>query len=257
MTRTEKIVNRIVLLLGLGMIAYYLALGVFVRFGQSLQWLWLLGGVACILRWFRWRRIDRTGVRPPRRRMIALRSVVAACVAIFLIAECVILGNGVMAPKQNLDAIIVLGARVNGREPSGALRNRIQVAAEYLQANPDTIVIVSGGQGVDEEISEAQCMYENLVALGIDPDRIIMEDQSTDTAENLHFSKALLPEGVETVGVVTNNFHIFRALAIARGTGFENVHGIPVATSLLSLPHYLMREFAGVVVDGLKGNLAF
>jgi len=68
MTRTERTVNRVVLIAGLAMILYYLALGVFVRFGQSLQFLWLLGGGACILRWLYWRHVDRTGRRPPRSR---------------------------------------------------------------------------------------------------------------------------------------------------------------------------------------------
>ena len=257
MTRTERIVNRIVLIAGLAMIGYYLALGVFVRFGQSLQWLWLLGGGACILRWLVWRRIDRTGKRPPEKPLKILRMLAALGIALFLIAEAVILGGGLMPAKQGLDAIIVLGARVNGRELSGALRNRIQVAAEYLQANPDTIAVDSGGQGSGEDISEAQCMLENLVAKGIDPARIIVEDRATDTLENLRFSRELLPEGVESIGLVTNNFHMFRSLATARGLGFENVHGVPVATSLFSMPHYLMREVAGVAYDMLCGDLAF
>jgi len=257
MTRTERTVNRVVLIAGLAMILYYLALGVFVRFGQSLQFLWLLGGGACILRWLYWRHVDRTGRRPPKKPLKILRVLFVLALALFLTAEAVILGGGLMAPAQGLDAIIVLGARVNGREPSGALRNRIDVAAEYLQANPDTIAVVSGGQGAGEDISEAQCMLENLVAKGIDPARIIVEDRSTDTMENLRFSRELLPEGTQTIGLVTNNFHMFRSLATARGLGIEDIHGVPVATSLFSMPHYLMREVAGVAYDMLRGDLAF
>lgn len=166
-----------------------------------------------------------------------------------------IAASGFAPAAQNLDYIVVLGARVEGREPSGALRNRIEVAAQYLSENPDAMAVLSGGQGADEEISEAQCMYEKLIAAGIDADRLILEDQSTDTRENLIFSRRLIPEGA-SVGLVTNNFHIFRARALAKKLGWDAA-GIPVATSWISIPHYFMREFMGVAYETLRGNLAF
>jgi len=257
MRKTSRIINCIILILGLAMIAYFLALGLVVRFGQSLSELWLLGGVLCVLRFFVWNHIYKTKKYPPKKPVVILRTLFCAALAFFLVMECVILAGGVMPPKQNLDYIIVLGAKVNGREPSGALRNRIQVAKEYLEANPDTLAVLSGGQGSDEEISEAQCMYERLTAGGIDPSRLILEDQSSDTSENLRFSRGLIPEDAQTIGLVTNNFHIFRALATARGLGWNNVYGVPVATTMFSMPHYLMREFVGVLYDTLRGNLAF
>jgi len=255
MKRFEKTINIIVLLLGMAMIAYYLALGIFVRFGQSLMFLWLWGGIACILRALYWLWADRRKKVPPRKLLIPLRIIVALGLAFFLLVEGIILAAGFGHPSAGLDYIIVLGAKVNGREPSGALRNRIQVAAEYLADNPDTLAVLSGGQGPDEGISEALCMYENLTAMGIDPARLALEDQSTDTSENLIFSRALIPEEDATIGIVTNNFHIFRSLALARGLGIE-AEGVPVATSWISIPHYYMREFVGVMYDGLRGNLA-
>ena len=257
MNRIAKIINFIILLLGIAMIAYFLALGIFVRFGQSLSELWLMGGVLCILRFLVWNHIYRTKKFPPKKPVVVLRTLFCIALAFFLAMECVILAGGIMPPRQGLDYIVVLGAKVNGREPSGALRNRIQVAKEYLEANPDTIAVLSGGQGSDEDISEAQCMFERLTAGGIDPARLIMEEQSTDTSENLVFSRRLIPDDAENIGLVTNNFHIFRALATARGLGWDNVHGVPVATTLFSMPHYLMREFVGVIYDTLRGNLAF
>ena len=239
------------------MIAYYLALGIFVRFGQSLQYLWLLGGGLCIARYLYWRQVEKSGRYPAHRKLLrALRVLFCLALAFFLTVEGVILCGGMMEAEQGLNYIVVLGARVNGREPSGSLRNRIQVGVEYLRDNPQTIAVLSGGQGSDEEISEAQCMYENMLAAGIDPVRLILEEQSTDTAANLRNSRALIPEGA-SVGLVTNNFHIFRALALARNQGWEDVHGIPVATTLFSLPHYLMREFVGVVYETVRGNLTF
>ena len=257
MNKFSRIINFFILLAGIAMIGYFLALGIFVRFGQSLSELWLIGGILCIGRFFVWNYIYRTEKYPPKKPVVILRSLFCMALAFFLIMEGIILAGGIMPPKQGLDYIVVLGAKVNGREPSGALRNRIQVAKEYLEDNPATIAVLSGGQGSDEDISEAQCMYERLTAGGIDPARLIMEDQSTDTSENLVFSRALIPEDAENIGLVTNNFHIFRALATARGLGWENVHGVPVATTMFSMPHYLMREFIGVLYDTMRGNLAF
>ena len=257
MHRAGRIVNRLILLLGIAMIAYYLALGIAVRFGQSLQFLWLLGGILCIARYLYWRRVEKSGKYPRHRRLLrALRILLCAALAFFLTVEGVILCGGTMEAEQGLDCIVVLGARVNGSVPSGSLRNRIRVGAEYLRDNPGTIAVLSGAQGSGEEISEARCMYDNMVAAGIDPARLILEEQSTDTAENLRNSRALISEGA-SVGLVTNNFHIFRALALARNQGWEDVRGVPVATTMLSLPHYLMREFVGVVYETVRGNLTF
>ena len=257
MHRAGRIVNRLILLLGIAMIAYYLALGIAVRFGQSLQFLWLLGGILCIARYLYWRRVEKSGRYPRHRKLLrALRILLCAALIFFLAVEGVILCGGMMEAEQGLNYIVVLGARVNGSVPSGSLRNRIRVGAEYLRDNPQTIAVLSGAQGSGEEISEARCMYDNMVAAGIDPARLILEEQSTDTAENLRNSRALIPEGA-SVGLVTNNFHIFRALALARNRGWTDVRGVPVATTMLSLPHYLMREFVGVVYETLRGNLTF
>lgn len=256
MKKSGRILNIIILIAGIAMIAYYLALGIAVRFGQSLQFLWLAGGILCIARFFYWLHVDISGKYPPRKPVRILRILFCIALAFFLAVEGVILAAGMIAPEPGLDYIIVLGAKVNGRVPSGSLHNRIQVGIQYLNANPDTTAILSGGQGPDEEISEAQCMYNLMTAAGIDPDRLIMEDQSTDTSENLRFSREHIPEGA-SVGLVTNNFHIFRALALAKGLGWENTKGIPVATTWLSLPHYMMREFVGVVYETVRGNLVF
>lgn len=255
MKRSEIIFNRVVLLLGAAMIAYYLALGITVRFGQSLQFLWLIAGLMCIGRYFYWRHVQKRGKYPHRALVRALRIVFCAALALFLIGQGAILAVGCAPAAPGLDYIVVLGAKVNGTEPSGSLRNRIQVGVEYLQANPDAIAVLSGGQGADEEISEAQCMYERMIAAGIDPERLILEDCSTDTMENLRFSREFIPEGAQ-VGLVTNNFHICRALLLARGLGWEEVYGVPVATTLLSMPHYLMREFCGMAYELVHGNLA-
>ncbi|GLC89485.1 YdcF family protein [Lysinibacillus piscis] len=112
--------------------------------------------------------------------------------------------------------MIVLGAKVKpGGVPSLSLKNRLEVAAQYLQQHPHVNVIVSGGQGADEEQTEASVMLSYLQNKGIERQRIIVEDQSTSTYENLLFSKKLLPEGTTHITIVSNDFHLRRARYLA------------------------------------------
>lgn len=253
MSNFARFVNGFILALGIAMIAYYLALGIFVRFGQSLQFLWLLGGIVLVARFAFWHWADRSGHLPHSPLLLPLRILLLSGVALFLISEVLILLPGLSDAPAGLDYIVVLGARVNGTEPSGALRNRTDAAGAYLEANPEAMAVLSGGQGEGEDISEAQCMYERLLARGIAPERLVLEGRSTDTSENLRFSRELIPANAR-VGLVTNDFHICRSLGLARGLGWA-VEPIPVATSALSMPHYLMREFIGICYELVRGNI--
>lgn len=118
--------------------------------------------------------------------------------------------------------LIVLGAKVKpGGIPSLSLQYRLDVALDYLKENPHTKVIVSGGQGPDEEQTEASFMRDYLIANGIEKNRIITEEQSTSTYENLYYSFALLPETEQAVTIVSNDFHLRRATYIANELGYE------------------------------------
>jgi len=234
-------------------LGYYLWIGWNNDFGLSLLPFWLvLAGVFLLL----------GCVQPLRLRVSErLRRIVRLCLlpvlALVLIVEGCIFWGMTKKGADGLDCIIVLGAALNGDGPSTALEARLETAADYLEANPETEVIVSGGQGVSEIVSEAQAMNNWLVARGVDPDRIRMEDQSTDTAENIRYSLAMLDGGEVRVGVVTSNFHVFRALGIARSMAGEQyeMYGLAAPFSPRLLPHYLVREFCSVCVDTLRGNL--
>lgn len=119
-------------------------------------------------------------------------------------------------PKGRADYLIVLGAKVNGSDPSLALQNRIETAAQYLERNKNTFVIASGGKGDGESISEAEAIRNGLVGLGISKGRILLESQSTNTVENFRFSKSLLKEDWKKGVIVTNDYHLFRSMMIAR-----------------------------------------
>ena len=252
-------VNILILIFGILCIWYYIGMGLAVRFGQSLLWLWAVVGAACIARFALVQRALAAG-KPlpiPAKLIRAWRIALAVFMAVFIAVECVICSAAADVPQQGLDCIIVLGAKVNGTQPSGALTQRIRAAAEYLHENPGTLCIASGGQGADEGISEAACIARDLAAYGIDPARIVLEDKSTDTLTNIENSLALMPAGTARVGIVTNDFHIFRALAIARHVSSLDFSGIPARSSVYGFIHYAMREFFAVGVGLMKGELSF
>ena len=254
----RKIINDLILLLGVFCFVYYLGMGIFVRFGQSMLWLWPLGGTVCLVRYFLVRRSIRAGVRVPLPRwfIVLWRVCLAAGFAFFFFVEYFVCAGAFEQAPAELDCVIVLGAKVNATAPSGALRQRIDAAAGYLEANPDTLCIASGGQGDDEGISEAQCIRDNLMALGIDGARIVLEDRSVDTYTNLQNSIPLLPEGTRTVGIVTSDFHVFRSLRTAAFQGWDyEFYGIPARSSRSGFLHYAVREFCAIVVSTLEGNL--
>ena len=132
-----------------------------------------------------------------------------------------------MSVKKNLDYIIVLGAHVDGTRMTLALLERARRALLYLEENPGTKAVLSGGKGDGENISEAEAMYRYLTGHGIDGDRLIREEESTSTKENLEFSCRKIGTTDCSVGVVTNNFHVWRGAAIARKCGFREVAMVP------------------------------
>lgn len=249
----SRTMNILFAIAGIAVIVYYIALGCTVRFGQSMMWVWPLLAIFLLGRHVYYARFA-AAYPLPRIAVTLFRTVVCAALVFFFVVEGIILKAGLVGAPGGLDYIIVLGAKVNGTTPGGALRNRIQVAYEYARANPDTIIVASGGKGDDEGISEAECIFNILVAKGIEPSRIIIEDKSTSTRENLFNTLELIDADANTqIGLVTNDFHIYRALRLAETTPVGKYYGIRVSTSFISFPHYMMREFAAVVVETLQG----
>ncbi|MBQ2892649.1 MAG: YdcF family protein [Oscillospiraceae bacterium] len=203
-----------------------------------------------------------------KRRMAAkmLRTVLstALCLGILLFAvtEAVVLSASKGHPDESCQYVIVLGARVQDTSPSISLTERINAAYDYLTAHPETVAVLSGGQGEDEGISEAQCMFAQLTAMGIAEDRLWLEDQSTSTWENLHFSMNIIAEKTgshpEKVGILSSEYHLYRAGLFAEDCGFEAV-GIPAKTQRFTIRlNYFLREVAGVwhyyVLGGLYND---
>lgn len=177
------------------------------------------------------------------RRLVTL--VLAVCVAYFCLVESFIIRDARTDTEQTADILIVLGAGVNGTRPSLSLRDRLVGARDYLTEHPDTIAILSGGQGENEDIPEALCMYDWLIDAGIDPDRLIMEDKSHNTLENLRNSMAIMDElsmDEPVIGLLSSEYHLHRAKRLAGYVGID-VIGVAARTSFPTVAaNYFIRE---------------
>ncbi|MCR5624318.1 MAG: YdcF family protein [Lachnospiraceae bacterium] len=178
----------------------------------------------------------------------------------FDIAEYMIISNSVKKPEANADYCIILGASVRGTVVSHNLMTRLDKGIDYLNNNPDTKAIVTGGQGYGEDITEAKAMTDYMLSKGISPDRIIAEDQATDTYENFKYSVEKMKEdGVEAedanVVVITNDFHTFRAKRLAMKYNFKNVSTAGSYTHWHTIPLNYIREGFAVIYYALRGRL--
>jgi len=185
----------------------------------------------------------------------ALRRVIAALVltgfVVFSAAEIQVIRYAYRTDDSPVSAVIVLGAGVYGTEPSLSLKVRLDAALDYIADKPDVPVVVSGGQGSGEDISEAQCMADYLIARGVNPDRILLEDRSTSTKENLTFSAALLcSDGIDTtdnIAVVSADYHLYRAACY---WGLPTMVPVSAAMPRRWWPitvNYFIREALGVI----------
>lgn len=197
-----------------------------------------------------WAKASKTGRLCRRIFQTALTLVLVPLICI----EIYVINVGSSDPSAlPADAVVVLGAGVNGTQPSLSLYTRLTAALDYLEENPDVPVVLTGGPGYGEEITEARCMYDWLTARGVDPARLIMEEQAGNTAENFAFSKELLEEqGIDPaenlVAVVTNDFHIARSRLIAARQGYGHAFGVPAKLPWrhLEVNYYLRESFAMV-----------
>ena len=220
---------------------YYAVCIAYAWIGVSWLWIWPLFSLFCIVRAV----MIRRGISVPGWLKTAYLTIMAVFILLFCIVETGVITAMNVQPESDLDYIITLGAAIRNGEPTSPLLLRINRTIEYMQENPDTILIASGGKGPAEDRSEAACIAEYVTDAGISPDRIILEDRSSDTEENICNSFKFIPEG-SRVGIVTSSFHIKRALRIVELNGYQ-AKGVPAVTLLPLGIHYTVREFFGIV----------
>lgn len=249
----RKIFAYIFLGIGFFSILYFIIIALFTAHGTNFYFIWfLLGIIFGVLGFFT---LSKYFFSVPKFiRKIGI-SFMIICSIFFLIGETLILSCFNDSAKEDLDYVIVLGAWLKPTGPSLILKMRLDTAYQYLIEHEDTIVIVSGGQGKNELVSEAQGMAEYLIEKGINPKRIIKEDSSTNTKENIKNSSYYFDKDKDKIGIVTNNFHVFRAKGIAKKEGIKNISGIAAPSYNLLLPNNMLREFLGITKDFIFGNL--
>lgn len=189
---------------------------------------------------------------------IALTVFISIGLTVVIVTGCFVGRECLGDPDVQCDYVVVLGAGLHGSTPSLSLRSRLDATYEYLNAHPDIQCIVSGGQGPGEDITEAQCMYNELVSMGIDPTRIWMENRSTSTQQNLRYSLDLIEQYTgqrpECINLLSNEYHLLRAKMFAKNEGVA-AYGVPAKTPYISLfINYFLREIAGVWHHILLGD---
>lgn len=255
MNKLYKFWMTLLAIIGVGSFLYFLI--IFIKLGpaSTFNYFWLLLALLCVGLILGIRYFAKQGKRPPKWIVLPMEILVGIGFLGFIIMEGIIIYASLGKPESHAEYLIILGAKVNGSSPSLILQYRIEAGAEYLKQNPETMVIASGGQGADEGISEAQCIYNELVRLGIEPERILLEEQSTSTKENLLFSAEFLQKEKSSVVVTTTDFHIFRAVQLAKKCGYENVSGNRAKSVWWLIPTNYTREFFAILKDFLCGNL--
>lgn len=179
---------------------------------------------------------------------IAISLFVIFSLTLLLLEIPIIQASRTDAP-DDVDYLILLGAGVDGTTPSLSLLDRLETACQYLKSHPQCKIIVSGGQGSGEDISEAAAMENYLLLQDISPDRILKEDQAENTYQNLAYSFEIIKKETTTpkIAVVSSEYHLYRAKIIAQKLGYH-VYGIAAPTSNFFLKlNYFLRESLAVV----------
>ena len=239
MSKDKKGIYILFEIIGILLILYYLMLKVIFGFVAFSSVFCILGIVLLGYGYIELKfNIDIWGYTPKIYRII-ITTLFAIGLVIFIGVEGIIIYNGHHYDTEKPDYLVVLGAGLRGRSISTSLLYRLETALDFHGIYPDVKIVVSGGQGEGEDMSEALAMRNFLVNNGIDPSIIIMEDKSKNTYENFLYTKKVLDEETVkedfTITIVSNSFHMYRAKFLAKEVGF-NTYSYP-APSHIRLQH--------------------
>lgn len=221
----------------------------------TFAWFFILAGICSFIMSIIFKNIKLGKIKMPLFIKVLFWIIVVIILIFFVVVESMIVYNSFKQPEKNADYVILLGAKVEGDKPSKTLKFRIEKASEYLKENKNTKVIVSGGKGDKENISEAVAMQKGLMDLGIEEDRIILEDKSVNTAQNLLYSKEIIKDLNSKIVIVTTDFHIMRGRLLAKKQGFTNVSSLSAKSYKPLIVSYYTREFLALIKDKLVGNI--
>lgn len=244
----KYILEKFLIILGIINIVYFivcfLTFKMIVNFSGFFA---LLGGLLIILGILSMRYMKIYNNNPI---MKVLKTSIILIFLVFVIIQGCIIYSAAKVIKDKPDYIMILGGGIRGRNMLLIQLQRTEKALEFIKKNPDVKIIVSGGQGKGEDISEAESMREYLVGHGVDNNNIIKEEKSTNTMENMKYTKNIL-KAIDNrddlkIGIVTSNFHVFRAKFLAKRAGL-NGEGIAAPSNELLLPNFTVRESFAVI----------
>ena len=249
---------RISPLIPIGMVIIIYVIFVSFLWGRFDAFNFMVGimGVLIILAAIMKERLLKIALKFPKWIRISGKVFLCVIAASFLIVEGIIFSHmrGKAAVNET-EYLVILGCRVNGSLASLPLLRRGYNAVNYLKRHEDVKAVITGGQGPGENITEAEAMRRLLAENGIGEERILIEDKSRSTIENLRFSNELYNLLDKNIVIVTSDYHMFRSLSIAKKLGYKNVAGIAASSQLSVLPAYLLREYAAVMYYVLLGRI--
>lgn len=262
---------------------YFIAIVIYsgISTASAVIWLFFAGGLfaAAVCLHYYQNNPEKLSLRLP----VTLVTLCGAGAVIMLLLQILILFQVPAVADSGLEYVIVLGGRVREDGPSKILKLRLDKAAEYALQNPETTLILSGGQMEDEPETEAAAMERYLLEQGVPREKMVLETRSTSTVENIAYSRVLIDEmrkrreeeqgprervlpaylpmagtafgETDKVGILTSNFHLFRAMQIARKQGMEDISGIASPSDRILFVHFCFRDGLAILKERLAGNL--
>ena len=258
---------------------YFILIIIYVGPRRSFHYIWMAAGAVLLCagwgletgNWF---------LIPEKLRMVLMISAAAGMIVLAAM-EVLVCSKMLVTPKQPVKYVIVLGACVRGTRVTRSLSYRLKKAAAYAREHPHCLLVVSGGQGPGEDITEAQAMSAYLQNLGIERERILLEDRSVNTRENLLFSRQIIcryekmqadatengcaggppadccaDEEHLSVAVCSNNFHMYRAMALARAVGKWKIEGLAAMTDPFMWLSFTVREGTALFKELIFGHIS-
>ena len=240
------------ILIGIIMLIYGIIVLLLLGMGHLFNFFYFLSGTALILISIFYQKIRQI---LGHRLFDTLAVIGIAFVLSFVLIEIRIITFSFHKGEADADYVVILGSQLKENGPSIDFQGRIDLAYEYLRKNPDTMVICTGAQGPDEPDSEANGAALCLLNKGLDMERIILEDRSYSTYQNLQNARSLIAKekdpGKAQVVVISSLYHLYRAAYLCRKLGygpvsFQGSHGL-----LILLPHYYAREYFALIKEVL------
>lgn len=241
-------------LLALGLVCLFYGTSIYFVYSGTLFFVaWFVIGIALLL----WGLAIGTGLWKAVPIAVRTGAWIVAAVALvgYVSLSAAIMAESLASPPDDLDYLIVLGSQVKRTGPAVVTQYRLDRAYDYLVEHPDTICVVTGGQGPNEPFPEGDGMGRYLEDRGIPTTRLMRERVSTSTIENIGNAWAMIDDKDARVGIVTNDFHVYRSVRIAKRLGIEEAYGVSAGSVPWYLPNNLLRECLGIVKDLACDNM--